>query len=414
MHRIPIRHLLACVAGLSFFASPVPVSSTGFQYFASAFGSSANVADTVLAGRTALVNFGTCGTLRSPQSATNTVASVNALPIAATGVVNTAISAVDDFRTQTASGRGVVSSANLLSRLVTAREVRAVSVTSHDGSGFHTSAAGSGFVDLVVAGVPIVLAPAPNTRINLPGVGHVVLNEQIPQIGTTSASLTVTMIHVVASVANPLVPVGTNIIVGRATSSLVATNLAGTLDGHAYGTLARAGNVILSGRSAPIEQGCLGTNGALRTESVAQVLSPPELMTGLVVDTVSGVVNSTSATGETTSTVQALDVLSSLVTADAVRADAHAFTDGRVFTFTDTGSSFVNLAVRGFPEITGQVAPNTQVSIAGLGTLWLKREIFGPNSIEIRMIELAVDRENAYGLPVGARIQAAVAHASAH
>ena len=139
-------------------------------------------------------------------------------------------------------------------------------------------------------------------RINLRGVGYVVLNEQIPQIGATSASLTVNMIHVVANVANPLVQLGTNIIVGCATSSLVATNLAGTLDGHAYGTLARVGNVILSGRSAPIEMGCIGTNGALRTESVAQVIARPELMTGLVVDTVTGVANSSSATGETTNT----------------------------------------------------------------------------------------------------------------
>jgi hypothetical protein len=414
MHRIPIRQLLTCVACLSFSANPAPVTSSQFQYFASAFGSSANVADTVLAGRTALVQFGACGTLRTPQSAANTVATVNALPIAATGVVNTSISATDASRTQASSARAVVSTASLLSGLVRAREVRAVSVTSHDRSGFHTSAAGSGFVDLVVAGVPIVLFPGPNTRINLPGVGHVVLNEQIPQIGATSASFTVSMIHIVVSVANPLAPVGANIIVARAVSALVPTNMAGTLDGHAYGTLARAANVILSGRSAPIELGCSGTNGAVRTESVAQVVARPELLTGLVVDTASGVANSTSATGETTSTVQAVDVLSSLVTVDAVRADAHSFTDGRVFTFTDTGSSFVNLAVRGFPAITDQVAPNTSVSIDGLGTLWLKREIFTPNSIEIRMIELAVDRENAFGLPVGARIQVAVAHASAH
>ena len=96
-----------------------------------------------------------------------------------------------------------------------------------------------------------------------------------------------------------------------------------------------------------------------------------------------------------------------------VKANAHSFTDGRVFTFSDTGSSFVNLSVAGFPELGDDVAPNTRVSLAGLGTLWLKRELFGPNSIEIRMIELVVEQENGFGVPVGARLQVGVAHASA-
>ena len=40
--------------------------------------------------------------------------------------------------------------------------------------------------------------PAPNTRMDLPGVGYVVFNEQIPTgDGVTSSGITVNMIHVV-------------------------------------------------------------------------------------------------------------------------------------------------------------------------------------------------------------------------
>ena len=46
-------------------------------------------------------------------------------------------------------------------------------------------------VNLVVAGVPITVLPAPNTSISLPGFGHVVLNEQITKMKSRSASFTV-------------------------------------------------------------------------------------------------------------------------------------------------------------------------------------------------------------------------------
>ena len=56
----------------------------------------------------------------------------------------------------------------------------------------NSNAEGSSLANLVVNGVE-VSDPAPNTRLNLPGVGYVVLNEQI----ATSGGMTVNMIHVV-------------------------------------------------------------------------------------------------------------------------------------------------------------------------------------------------------------------------
>jgi len=87
-----------------------------------------------------------------------------------------------------------------------------------------------------VAGVPVTSgdgAVAPNTNIGLPGVGYVVLNEQIPSgDGVTSTGLTVNMIHVylqnlVGGILNPLtgqiiggsLQTTGEIIVGSATSN---------------------------------------------------------------------------------------------------------------------------------------------------------------------------------------------------
>jgi hypothetical protein len=302
----------------------------------------------------------------------------------------------------------------LLGGVITADEVKSVSTTTHDNSGFHTSADGSTVVNLVVAGVPITVLPEPNTSISLPGFGHVVLNEQITKMKSRSASFTVNMIHVFIDVANVLnIPIGTQIIVSHASSGLTS-GVQGTLDGQAYGTKATVARVVTSGPSALVKMSCLGTNGALRTNSVAEVQAPPLFSVGEVVDTALGTVDSTSAVGELTSTVQAVDVATSLVTASLVKADAHASNIGGTLTFSDDGSMFVDLHVTGFPDIGDDVPANTRLHIVGLGTLWLHRVIQTSNSIEVRMIELIVTEANGFGIQIGTDIQVAVAQASAH
>ena len=75
---------------------------------------------------------------------------------------------------------------------------------------------------------------SPNTRVDLPGVGYAILNEQVPAgDGVTSAGLTVNMIHVylqslVGGILNPLTGLISGgslqttgeIIVGSAASSV--------------------------------------------------------------------------------------------------------------------------------------------------------------------------------------------------
>jgi len=91
-------------------------------------------------------------------------------------------------------GSDAVSSAtlgavNILNGLITADGVVAMA-TSTVGD---ANAEGSSLAHLVVNGVDIDDNPAPNTRMDLNGVGYVVFNEQI----RTSTGITVNMIHVV-------------------------------------------------------------------------------------------------------------------------------------------------------------------------------------------------------------------------
>jgi len=118
----------------------------------------------------------------------------------------------------TAVSSATLGAVNLLNGLITADGVVAVA-SSWTGTVTGSDGEGSSLANLVVNGVSVA-DPAPNTTLALPGVGYVILNEQIPTgDGVTSSGFTVNMIHVVLQ--NALTGVRTGeIIVGSASSSV--------------------------------------------------------------------------------------------------------------------------------------------------------------------------------------------------
>jgi len=90
---------------------------------------------------------------------------------------------------------------NLLNGLITASSLTATVSSTSDGAQATSNALRSTLADLVVNGVQLTAGDAtiaPNTRITLPGVGYVVLNEQVPTgDGVQASGLTVNLIHFV-------------------------------------------------------------------------------------------------------------------------------------------------------------------------------------------------------------------------
>jgi hypothetical protein len=374
----------------------------------SAYGTHAFVGNTVLSGRTAFVTLGDCST-KIGAHVTNSAGSVNVPPLFTTGAINTAAMTSSNMSQSSAH----VHQLSGLAGLITADNITAASSTTDQNGTLHVSASGSSFTNLVVAGDKIQGTPTPNTKIDLSGLGYVILNEEITTTKGSTAKLVVNMIHVFVTEDNALkIPKGAQIIVADATSEIeIAENAA--LDGFAYGTAAHVAHTILSGPSALEVMPCLGTNGAVRQNTTTGVNVPKILNTGTVKDTVQGSISASSSTGETTSTVNGSNLVSALLTAKVIKADANAATaSGDKFTFDDTGSSFLGLKVAGHPEIHDNVAPNTKVKIAGLGTLWLHRVIKTDSYIEVRMVELVVSEANTYGIKVGTDVRVANAHVS--
>ena len=157
----------------------------------------------------------TAGGMTSADADAASVANV----LGADGLRSIATGQLDDaLASVTASAE--TANLNLLNGLITAKAVVALATSYATGATAASEANGSTLLGLVVNGVAYDDgAPTPNTRINLPGVGFVVLNEQVAQgDGIHTSALTVNMIHVYLTDALTGSATG-EIIVGSAQSS---------------------------------------------------------------------------------------------------------------------------------------------------------------------------------------------------
>ena len=402
-NRSCLRSLLAAAAVLiTAFATVNSFAQSNTQsYLPSAYGTYAFVGNTLLVGQTAPASLaGLCGTSQEPFNDTGTAAGVTLLPLVSGGAATTNVS--DSY--EQAQAQASTSSISLLGGLITAQQITAMSSTTIDSNGtFQVSAAGSSFNNLYVLGRIYNGSVPANTRINLPLLGYVVLNEQSSNIGSENATLSVNMIHVYVTVGNLLgLQVGTQVIVSNATSGMYNVYAPGIISGDSYGTQV-SGGMLASSPSAYEVLPCLGTGGTVLSNTQLSANLPGILTSGTLTDTVESNLTPTFSSGENTSTIQALNLLNGFVTASVMVAQVDASIDQNADTSLTGQDSYVGISVSGHPEITDDIPNNTSVSLAGLGTLYLKRIIYTqyPPSVEVRSLELVINQINVYGLPIG-------------
>ncbi len=296
----------------------------------------------------------------------------------------------------------------MLGGAITANVITATATTGSSATGFYDDPAGSTFVSLKVGAVNLTGTVAPNTRIDLPGIGSVTLNEQVVTRTDSGARLTVNMIHVVMSQNNVLlIPWGTNIIVAHAESGV--RMVSGILLGAAYGSKVD-GSVVRLGESALAYMPCNGTDGATLHTEMGAISYKNILAFDGVRSTARGIAGATRTEGEMTSTITGIKVLDGRISADVIVADAGVVSANGSLTLSDAGSKLATLQVDGV-TIDANAPANTQINVANVGTLWIHRLLHTSTTIEVRMLELVVEVPNSYDLPIGTTIQIAVARA---
>jgi hypothetical protein len=301
-----------------------------------------------------------------------------------------------------------IENVNLLGGAIHASVLKALSEVRYtDGSGF-SFRNGSSVVGLTINGQSITVL-TPNTRIDLPGIGFVVVNEQKRNLKSDFASQEVNLIHVhVTNAGNPLgLQLGTDITVAHAFASLTTPlPIGGRVNGAASGIYYQLGNVVKIGQNPHASIPCLGgtSTANLASLSVPNILSAQTMAT-----TATGTLGPTKTVGETTATIQSANLLNGLVTATAIKAVAHGEYDGANYTFNSNGSTLA-LSVAGVPVLN--IQPNMTIQIAHVGTLHVYHVINGPKSITVRMIELVISTNNNLGLPGGTTLRVGNANVS--
>ncbi|HEV7730723.1 MAG TPA: choice-of-anchor P family protein [Candidatus Binatia bacterium] len=304
--------------------------------------------------------------------------------VVATGTLTAESSGTVGLASASANSEGRVEGLNLLNGLVTADLLVAHASSTGNGVAASSSAAGSTFVNLFIAGLPIALNPPPNTVIPIPGVGAVILNEQVTGgNGTSSSSLTVNMIHVVL---NGLLD--GDVTVGSATSEVDVSPLSNTcacpaddntVSGESYGAfvdvlnidLARNPQAILSSQGGSAQGQALGLN-------VTTLLS-----TGTVTSTSTGAITPTMATSQSVTAVEQLSLLGGLIHANAVQAAATCTGNGTTASCSTAGTTLANLVV-GALVLNIVPPPNTVIPLPLVGSLTLNEQIVTGNGTTTR------------------------------
>lgn len=359
-----------------------------------------------------------------PASRSNKVASVRLGTLGRVGAVETDTTAVkkgDGFEvTSHARTAGV----NLLNGLIKITAVETTTVTTSDGTTTPTADSQTELVGLTIAGKKYPITVPPNTGINIPGVVSIMVNASTSAVKDDSvvsmgAGLVVTLLKTTGGVA-----AGGQIMLNptyAAVQPATRSDGGAVLGGLGYGAYVQAH----VGTEIEAETGMLGlkpmpmvgTDGSTLSNTTARVNVPGVLRVSGIESTVKGV--STPAVSESTVTSKLADLrlfptlLGALISADAIGSVSHA----RV---TDDGSTvdgsfqFVNLKIAG-KSIPIDVAPNTSIHIANLGTVTLNEQT--PvvrdgmvHAYQVIGLHLVLDTARA-GLPVGAEIQVGVSQA---
>lgn len=421
-----LRVLIVGVVAALAAATAVPAGAATGPVFA--FGGSAGGTKITAIGTTISSSATAQSTLFgfTPGTATNKIASVNAAPLATVGAVNTDVTAVglDDGYKITSHAR--VADVSLLNGAI---KVQAVDSTSMASASHGTTSAGdtnTQLLGLVIAGKQYPVDVPKNTGVTIPGVATVLLNYSETSIDghsviTYGGGILVTLLSTQNGIA-----AGAEILVNPTFADIQPATPdnpnAPSLGGMGYGAYAYAhvGDAVQAetGRIANVAMPLAGTLGKTLNNHVASV-NINSLLSASTVDTdVTGVTTASYARSTVTNKIAGLSLFNQLLfgglisaTAIGTTADVEMVGDQ----FTTTGSlQFVNLRIAG-KDIPVDVAPNTSIHVANLGTVTIneqKQVAVAGFAHAFQVIGLHVVLDTAgYGLPVGAEVEIGVSQA---
>jgi hypothetical protein len=307
--------------------------------------------------------------------------------LASTGTLTSETSGTIDLASASSTTESGIKQLSLLGGLITADLLIARTTCTGNGATASCNANGTQFVNLRIGGVLVAANVGPNSLFSIPGVATVVVNEQVATgNGTTTAGLTVNMLHVTL-----LSGLG-EIVVVSSHSEVDFRPLAdeclcpapdNTVSGDAFGTEVD----VLTVQNARNPHAVLSEKGGAASAEVLNANVVGVLSTGTITASTSGSVTPTNATSHSVSAVEDLSLLGGLITATAVQAEATCTGNGTTATCSAAGSTFVTLSVLGLP-IALNSPPNLVIGLPLLGSVTINEQLFSGNGVTTRSLRV--------------------------
>lgn len=342
----------------------------------------------------------------------NAVGNLTALGLSSAGTAVDSVAITNSATSGSAIASSEIAGLSLLGGAITATSIRSEAETQADTT-TALSTNNSTFTNLVIGGVPIVANPAPNTKVNLPGIGTVTVNEQVGPVNSANAS-SITTIALDVSITTPVfsLPVGAHVLVAYASTNYTRTVQPASVGAFAYGLSATLPPTTTFGPFAAVGLGCAGGSHTVSTAGV----SVPPLSVGAITSSAFGSVGASGSTATGQTSITSVNVLG-LLAADAVNARATASFTPALHGYTGYSVTLTNASLLGgVIPLPASPAPNTTITIPGVGTAILNEQSVTTSLISakivINAIDITVTTANLLGLPVGSRI--IVGHADAN
>lgn len=402
---VVLTALLASVG----FISPVQAATPIWNYYSTSGGTQAKLIGSLVT--TDLTGASNLGGAQFSDSRTNAVAGVSVPGLLEVGAI-TSSQVVTPFQDGIeVTSKAKVAGIDLLSGAI---KLDAVEVTNKVQAvpGNFSNSFDSKLLNLTIAGKSYPLSAQPNTKIGIPGLAEVTLNEQTVNKGASGIQTKIVALKVTllkdfggAKLGSTIELTPSNVTVVSADGSQVGV----PVGGFAYGSavIAGAGNIRANvPPTALLNIPSIGTAGKTFSNSTATVNAGKVLNLGVVETQI----NATSAVGFSDAFAQAqiarINLLNGAVTADAIKVKSKVMKTLEGNT-QEQSMDFINLKVAG-KVIPINVKPNTSINVLGLGVVYLNQQLSAPGYSAIVGVRVIVGTK-ALGLPVGADVQLGVA-----
>lgn len=403
---------LTASAGFAALVSPAAAADPqSYTYMGSSAGTKITaLGTTISSGPTAASNLADSVV---PNQAGISVAKVDVANLINVGAITSGQQAV-------ASGDGVkitsgvkIAGISLLGGAIKADAIESTSFASASSAGLDGGTSTT-FLRLTIGGKAYPLNIPANTKIEIPGLAEVVINEtrvdkSVP--GKTIRTMG-TALHITLLKQQGQAPAGAEIMLNPTQALIVPTgkDVASAVGGFSYATFigVQAGDQVkvLAQPTGIVMLPSTGTDGKETTVETAAV-NIPNIAELSVITTRANAKTIVGYSDVTTGAKLAdINLLSGLIRAEAVETISHV-RKSEADNVAEAQTNFVHLTVAG-KKIPIDVKPNTQIYVLGVGQVYVNQQLTKPNYSAVVGLRVTLSTKK-FGLPVGADIQVAVA-----